>query len=502
MKQYLLGIDLGSSSVKVNLTDAKSGSTIAAAAMPADEMTILCPHPGWAEQDPNTWWEHLKKATHQVLKEAGVPSSSIIAVGISYQMHGLVAVDQHLNVVRPSIIWCDGRAVAIGDQASKDLGESYTLSHLLNSPGNFTLSKLKWVKDNEPERFALIHKVMLPGDYIAMKLTGEVTTTVPGLSEGIMWDFKKQGRADELFRYFDIDPELVADVVPTFSVQGRLTSQAAGELGLAAGTPLCYRAGDQPNNAFSLKALRPGDVATTAGTSGVIYMVTDKPIADRQARVNTFVHVNHEEKVPRLGVLLCVNGTGIMNSWLRKNIASGAMSYEAMNTLAAQIPIGSDQLVVLPFGNGAERMLENRDLGASFHGLNLNRHQPAHLCRAVQEGIVFALGYGFEILRQLGAQSNVIRAGNANMFQSEVFCQTFSQVTGTELQLYDVDGAQGAARGAGLGLGYYADEAQAFQNLTCLRTYTPQQGIKAEMDAAYERWKQMLNKELDNTLSR
>jgi xylulokinase len=384
--------------------------------------------------------------------------------------------------------------VAIGDHAFRQLGEGYCLERLLNSPGNFTASKLKWVKDNEPHIYSKIYKAMLPGDYLAMRLTGEIATTIPGLSEGIMWDYQKETLSERLFNFYGIDRTLIADQVATFSVQGKVIATAAEQTGLFTGTPVTYRAGDQPNNAFSLNTLNPGEIATTAGTSGVIYGVVDTPTSDTVSRVNTFVHVNHEKEQPRMGVMLCVNGTGIMNRWLQNNIAhqGKAVSYVEMNELAAQAPIGSDNLTILPFGNGAERVLQNKDIGASFHGLDFNRHKSAHLCRAVQEGIVFSLGYGFEVLNHLGIQSSVIRAGHANMFLSPVFCEIFANITNTELQLYNTDGAQGAARGAGVGAGFYATPREAFTTLACIKRVEPNAAVREQYQQPYEQWKSIL----------
>ena len=498
MKEYLIGFDLGSSAIKASLIDAATGSVVASASFPTTEMAISSPLPDWAEQDPEAWWQNTVAATHYIMSKSGVKPESVLAVGISYQMHGLVIVDKSQKVLRPSIIWCDSRAVEIGNRASAKLGDAYCLKHLLNSPGNFTASKLKWVKDNEPRTFDKIHKAMLPGDFLAMRLTGEIATTVSGLSEGIFWDFESGSISKELLELYGISPELLADRVPTFSVQGKLTEQAAAELGLAKGTPVSYRAGDQPNNAFSLKALQPGEVAATAGTSGVIYSVVDKPVADAHSRVNTFVHVNHDKDKSRYGVLLCVNGTGIMNSWLRRNLAlSGPLpEYAELNRLASQVPIGADGLSVLPFGNGAERMLKNRNIGASLHGLKLNRHTQAHLSRAVQEGIVFALGYGFDVLNEIGIVSNVIRAGTANMFLSDVFCEAFTNMTGCSVSLYNTDGAQGAARGAGVGIGYYGSPEEAHRNLACIREFEPDKSLTTQYREAYANWKNLLNHQL------
>lgn len=494
MRSYLLGYDLGSSFVKASLIDAETGRLYASVTTPDTEMYISSLHHGWAEQDPEIWWKNTVSATWQLLAKANVHAASIRAIGISYQMHGLVIVDRQLKPLRHAIIWCDSRAVAIGEEAFRQLGEHYCMGSLLNSPGNFTASKLKWVQENEPDIYNRIYKVVLPGDYLAMRLTGEIATTVSGLSEGVMWDYAKQSLSDRLLQSFNIDQSLIANRVETFSVQGKVTEKSAAETGLQAGTPVTYRAGDQPNNAFSLNTLHPGEVATTAGTSGVIYGVVDKPAADRFSRVNTFVHVNHSVTAPRMGVMLCVNGTGIMNRWLQNNIAfrGKSISYAEMNALARQAPVGSDGLIVLPFGNGAERVLQNETIGSSFHHLDFNRHSTAHLCRAVQEGIVFSLGYGFEILNQLGIRANVIRAGHANMFLSEVFCEIFTQITGAELQLYNTDGAQGAARGAGIGVGIYGSPADAFANLTCINRYEPTASLREAYQKPYQAWKDIL----------
>lgn len=497
MTSYLLGLDLGSSFVKANLIEAETGKTVASATVPGTEMEITSHQPGWAEQDPGAWWQNVKAATHQVLRDSSVAPFAIKAIGISYQMHGLVIVDKNLQVLRPSIIWCDSRAVRIGEKANTELG-SYCLRNLLNSPGNFTASKLKWVKENEPTLYEKVHKAMLPGDYIAMKMTGEVTTTASGLSEGILWDFREEKPATKLLENFGIGSDLLAEVVPAFGIQGKLSGDAATELGLAKGTPLCYRAGDQPNNAFSLKALQPGEVAATAGTSGVIYAVTDKQVADEQSRVNTFLHVNHKKESPRLGVLLCVNGSGIMYRWLR-NQFKNELTYNSLNELASLAPIGSGGLTYLPFGNGAERILGSKELGASFHSTSLARPQRHEMSRAVQEGIAFALAYGFEIFRELGIKPNVIRAGQGNLFQSEIFCETFANVTAAELQLFNTDGAQGAARAAGVGAGLYPDTTEAFKNFKCLRSFEPQLALGAEYVEAYTRWKETLQRKLQQS---
>lgn len=487
---YLLGYDIGSSSVKASLVDVANGKCAASAFYPKTEAPIIAVKQGWAEQKPESWWEYLKQATADVLSISGADPKDIKAIGISYQMHGLVCVDKDHNVLRPSIIWCDSRAVPYGQKAFDSIGHDVCLSHMLNSPGNFTASKLAWVKDNEPELYERIYKIMLPGDFVAMKLTGEICTTVSGLSEGMMWDFKENALAQVLLDHYGIDSSLIPEIRPTFSEQGRVSAAAAAELGLAAGTPVTYRAGDQPNNALSLNVFNPGEIASTAGTSGVVYGVLGEVNYDPKSRVNTFAHVNHTDDQTRLGVLLCINGTGILNSWMKRTVAPEGISYSEMNDLAAGVPIGSDGVSILPFGNGAERMLENKETGCSVHGVNFNVHGKAHMLRAAQEGIVFSFKYGIEIMEQMGMDVNKIHAGHANMFLSPIFRNTLAGVTGAVIELYDTDGSVGAAKGAGIGAGIYGDNNEAFAALEKLAVVEP--ADTQEYADAYEMWKSRL----------
>ena len=489
----LLGYDVGSSSVKAVILEASTGEVMASATSPRSEMEIASPQPGWAEQHPDLWWTHMAEATRMLREHLGVPGLEVEGIGISYQMHGLVIVGDGLEVLRPAIIWCDSRAVETGARALEEIGHQRCLERLLNSPGNFTASKLRWVRENEPDVYARVQRAMLPGDYLAARLTGEIATTASGLSEATLWDYPDGAISRMLLHYYDIDPSLIPPPVSTFSVQGRLGSAAASELGIAEGTPVSYRAGDQPNNAFSLRVLEPGEVAATAGTSGVVYGVVDRATHDPRSRVNTFVHVNHDASRSRYGILLCVNGTGILNSWMRANLfGTGGTDYQRMNELADEIDPGSDGLLVFPFGNGAERTLENRDLGASVEGLRFPRHDIRHLCRAAQEGIVFSLAYGLEIMRAMGLELSTLRAGHANMFLSRIFASAFATVTGSAVELYNTDGAQGAARGAGVGAGVYADAADAFAGLRAVQSVEPDAAAAGAYTEAYRRWVQAL----------
>jgi xylulokinase len=487
----LLGIDLGSSSVKASVIDGESGKCLASAFYPKDEMKIIALKPGWAEQEPEEWWANLRSAILDCNNQLGAKKSNIGAIGISYQMHGLVAVDKNCRVLRPSIIWCDSRAVKYGENAFNSLGRDFCLSHLLNSPGNFTAAKLAWVKENEPELFGRIHKIMLPGDYIAMRMTGEILTSFTGLSEGIFWDFRTSGLSREIMDFFGFRHEIIPVQKGSFSIQGRLLKNMASELGLPEGIPVAYRAGDQPNNALSLNVLNPGEVAATAGTSGVIYGVTDKTKFDPQSRVNTFLHVNHSPDNQRLGVLLCINGTGILNSWLKRNTGN-SLSYNDMNDLASKVAPGSDGLSVLPFGNGAERILMNKDIGCRISGLNFNRHSIAHLFRSVQEGIAFSFRYGLDIMKETGIDPGLIRAGSANMFLSPVFREALSCITGVEIHLYNTDGSIGAARGAGIGCGFYKSENEAFPGLVSVGRTEPDKSKISAYEEAYLRWENLL----------
>ncbi|MBI5916226.1 MAG: carbohydrate kinase [Bacteroidetes bacterium] len=497
---YLIGYDIGSSSIKAALVEAETGATLAVAQSPATEMSMAAVQPGWAEQHPDTWWENVCLATRQLLKNCLVSPAEIGGIGISYQMHGLVVVDENLRPLRPAIIWCDSRAVDIGHRAFDEIGHEACLSHLLNSPGNFTASKLRWVKENEPEIYRRIHKFMLPGDYIALRLTGEAMTTPSGLSEGILWDFLKNDVSGTVLDYFGFDKKLVPHVTSTFSLQGKLTPEAAAATGLSAGTPVAYRAGDQPNNALSLNVLQPGEVAATGGTSGVVYGVVDRPTYDLQSRVNSFCHVNHQSTVAvhpssliphpsqRIGILLCINGAGSLYRWLRQTVGQGSISYPDMERLAASVPVGADVLRILPFGNGAERMLGNLDPGAQVHNLQLNRHTAAHLYRAGLEGIAFSFVYGVRILKEMGLDISVMRVGNDNLFQSAVFSKTIATLLGCSIDVVETTGAVGAAKAAGVATGIYPSIEAAMANVRVTGRYEPEAGGVGEYRAAYGAW--------------
>lgn len=495
--RYLLGFDVGSSSVKASIVDADSGVCVASAFYPEKEAPIIAVKAGWAEQDPQMWWDNAKLSLKKVMADASVKGDDIKAIGISYQMHGLVCVDKDLQVLRPSIIWCDSRAVPYGEKAFHELGADMCLGHLLNSPGNFTAAKLAWVKDNEPDLFDKIYKIMLPGDYIAMKLSGTVNTTISGLSEGMFWDFKAKDTAGFLLDYYGFSRDVIADVVPTFSVQGEVSAEAAAELGLKEGTPISYRAGDQPNNALSLNVFNPGEIASTAGTSGVVYGVLGDVNYDKRSRVNTFAHVNYTKDTDRLGVLLCINGTGILNAWVRRTVAPEGISYSEMNEMMASVPIGSDGVTIIPFGNGAERVLENKEIGCSIHGVNFNKHGKAHIMRAAQEGIVFSFCYGMEIMQQMGMDIRKIHAGKANMFLSDIFRNTLAGVSDATIELYETDGSVGAAKGAGIGCGIYKDNNEAFATLKKLAVIEPDENKRNEYLEAYSLWKETLQNSVD-----
>lgn len=493
---YLLGYDIGSSSVKASLVNAETGKTVASDFYPKTEAEIIAVRAGWAEQRPQQWWDCLKHATESIMASSGADPKEIKAIGISYQMHGLVLVDKGKQPLRPAIIWCDSRGVPYGEKAFGELGEEKCLSHILNSPGNFTATKLAWVKENEPELFEKIYKIMLPGDYIAMRLTDRICTTVSGLSEMMLWDFKEGKVADFLLEYFGYDADIIPEIVPTFSVQGLVSAEAAAELGLAEGTPVSYRAGDQPNNALSLNVFNPGEIASTAGTSGVVYGVLGEVNYDLKSRVNTFAHVNHSNEQTRLGVLLCINGTGILNSWSKRTVAPEGIGYAEMNDVAAQAPIGAAGVSVIPFGNGAERVLQNKEVNCSIHGVNFLTHNKSHLLRAAQEGIVFSFMYGMEIMEEMGMPIRKIHAGHANMFLSPLFRNTLAGVSGATIELYDTDGSVGAAKGAGMGAGIYKDNNEAFASLEKIEVIEPVAADRAAYQDAYALWKERLMREL------
>jgi xylulokinase len=498
----LLGIDLGTSSVKVSVVNAQSRQCIASASYPETEADIISLHPGWAEQSADQWWEHVQLAILKLHAQRKYDPKDIAAIGIAYQMHGLVMIDKDQNVLRNSIIWCDSRAVDIGNKAFEAIGKEKCLLHLLNSPGNFTASKLAWVKENEPAIYDKIDKIMLPGDFIAMKLTGDLTTSISALSEGVFWDFQNNELSKDVFGHYGLDQSFIPPVHEVFAEHGKISANVAATLSLRENIPVTYKAGDQPNNALSLNVLNPGEVAATAGTSGVIYAVSDQLTYDNESRVNTFAHVNYTAPSPseraggevRLGVLLNINGTGILNRWI-KNITGDKLNYQQTNDLAATIKPGSEGLFILPFGNGAERMLNNKTIGAHVNNINFNVHTTAHLYRAAQEGIAFAFRYGFDIMKENGINPTVIRAGKANMFLSEVFTQSFVNATGVSIELYNGDGSAGAAIGAGLGAGIYTSASDAFSYFKPIGKTEPVNSVV--YNDLYEQWKTVLLKQLN-----
>jgi xylulokinase len=490
----LLGIDIGTSSVKVSVVDVVTQKTIASAQYPHEESPILALKPGWAEQSPEMWWQQTQQAITICHKAGGYRPEDITAIGIAYQMHGLVLVDKDQQALRDSIIWCDSRAVEIGDKAFDAIGHEKCLSHLLNSPGNFTASKLAWVKQNEPHIYSKIDKIMLPGDFIAMKLTGEITTSISALSEGIFFDFKTNKISKDIINYYGFDESFFPEIKPVFSSHGNLSRAVADKLRLTAGIPVSYKSGDQPNNALSLNVLNPGEVAATAGTSGVIYGVSDQLAYDKESRVNTFAHVNYTPEDRRLGVLLCINGTGSMYRWV-KNTFGANLSYQQMNKSAENAPVGSGGLRVLPFGNGAERMLNNKLPGAQLYDIDLNLHSQAHVLRAVQEGIACAFRYGLDIMRGNGMNPTVIRAGKANLFLSDVFAETFVNITGIPVELYNNDGSVGAALGAGIGAGIFASPQEAFSQTHPVQLIEPKN--TQQIEPVYQEWKMLLEKKLE-----
>ncbi|UXX79835.1 FGGY family carbohydrate kinase [Reichenbachiella carrageenanivorans] len=492
---YLLGYDIGSSSIKTALVDARSNKTVAVVQYPESSMDIIARQSGWAEQQPELWWQNVCMATQKLLAKCSVDPREIKGIGISYQMHGLVLIDKNKQVLRPSIIWCDSRAVPIGQQAFKALGEQHCLENYLNSPGNFTASKLKWIKDNEPEVYDKIYKMMLPGDYIAMRLTGEINTTIGGLSEAILWNYKKKKVAIEVLNYYGLSEELLPEIVGNFDIQGEVQESAASQAGLVAGIPVAYRAGDQPNNALSLNVLNPGEIAATSGTSGVVYGIVDRPLYDTKSRVNSFTHVNYENNYDRIGVLLCLNGAGIQYGWMKNQIALGGRQYEDMERMAGTVPVGSDGLCILPFGNGAERVLMDKNVNAHILNLEFNRHTRAHLYRSALEGVAFSFVHGVNLLKEMGLAVDIMRVSNDNMFQSEVFAMTMATLLDCHIEVVDTTGAVGAAQASGVGVGIYANIEEALYNIETRMIHEPRLN-QAMCHQAYHYWASCLDKTL------
>jgi xylulokinase len=496
---YFLGIDLGSSSVKLSVFDAEKGSTISAITAPEFEMDISAPAFGWAEQDPNSWWQYVKEGIQALGNKKGIDLKQIVGIGIAYQMHGLVLVDENLNPVRAAIIWCDSRAAQIGNETYDQMGHNYCQQQILGSPGNFTASKLKWVQTNQPEIFEKATYMMLPGDFIAAKLSGVAQISTSGLSEAALWNFSKGSLATEVLQAMEIPEKMIPEIVPNFGYQATIHPDIAFELGLNTAVKITYRAGDQPNNALSLNVLKPGEMATTAGTSAVIYAVSDSDNYDKENRINTFLHVNNTPAEKKNGVMLCINGSGILYQWLRKIMSvdsANLMAYEKLNSEAAKVKVGSEGLRFYPFGNGVERIFNNKKANSGIQNLNFNMHHSGHLVRSACEGIVFAMNYGFDVMKSVGAGGDIVRAGNANLFLSPVFREIFTNTTQTTLELYNTSGAEGAARGAAYGYGYYTSLEEAFAGLKCIERIEPNLVLTTQYQDIYQEWKNHINIEI------
>jgi xylulokinase len=483
-----IGFDIGSSFVKAALVEVETGKPIARARVPEVEIPMEAQQLGWAEQHPNLWWQYLCEATQKLLTETDINAEQISSIGISYQMHGLVLVDRDLNPLRKSIIWCDSRATSYGEKAFEKLGKGYCKDHLLNSPGNFTASKLAWVIENEPELYQKAYKLMLPGDFLAAKLSGIPQTTITGLSEGIFWDFKNDQASQALFDHYQIDQSLVPEVVDNFTVQATVSNAGAQATGLKEGTPITYRAGDQPNNAYTLGARKAGDVVATGGTSGVVYALTDQLSGNELTKVNTFAHVNYQPQQKMFGKLLNLNGAGIQYRWLHQLM--GEVGYEKLNEMAQQAPIGSNGLQVFPFGNGAERMLDNKVVNGHISNINFNIHDNNHMVRATLEGIAFAMIYGIEILKNDGVDIENLKVGNDNLFLSDVFSKTIADTLGISIQMLEATGAEGAAKASISN----PHQTQNNDNINITKTIKPNPKLQVESIASFEKWKtQLLN---------
>ena len=315
-----------------------------------------------------------------------------------------------------------------------------------------------------------------------------MTTTKTGLSEGMLWDYKNNSVADFLLKYYEIDSSLIPKIVPTFGFQCKLNKKGSSECGLLEDIPIYYRAGDQPNNALSLNVLNPGEIAATAGTSGVVFAVTDNVKTNESERINNFLHVNINNSIS-LGKLLCINGAGIQYAKLKNEL--NINSYDEMNKLSSVVEVGSKQLTYLPFGNGSERMLNNINVGSKMLNFDINIHKKEHVIRATLEGIAFAFVYGMQILINDGVKPKVIRAGNDNLFKSKVFGETISTLINTDIEIYETTGAFGAARAVDLrNRDFNKFENNIIEN-DFLRTFSPQPNLN-DYKNAYNLWVEKL----------
>ncbi len=442
---HFLGIDIGTGGSRAVVIDT-AGSVIASAT--AEHAAFASPQIGWAEQDPRDWWRASCEAIRSVLS-GGVAAESIAAVGFSGQMHGSVFLDERDEVIRPALLWCDQRTEKQCNEITEKVGRK-KLIELVSNPAitGFTLPKLLWLRENEPENWAKVRTVLLPKDYVRLRLSGDKASDVADSSGTLLFDVRGRRWSGEMLDLMELDASLMPTVYESTEITGRISAAGAEETGLIAGTPVVAGAGDNAAGAIGMGIVRPGMVSATIGTSGVIFIVTGEPKVHPDGRTHTLCHA-----IPgrwhMTGVTL---GAGMSLKWFRDNFGSG-MSFDELGGEAAGVPPGSDGAIWLPYLMGERTPHLDPHARAAFVGLSAS-HTRGHLVRAVMEGVAFSLRDALEIFRSLGASVGDIRLGGGGS-HSPVWRQIQADVFGKTVETIAADegAAFGAAILAGVGVG-------------------------------------------------
>lgn len=472
---YLIGIDLGTSGVKTVLFD-ESGKPVASSTV---EYPLYQPNLGWAEQDPEDWWKGTCESINNVMLKSGVNKQDVKGVGLSGQMHGAVLLDKNDKVLRKAIIWCDQRSAAECDQITQLVGKERLIEITANPAlTGFTASKVMWVKNNEPQIFEKIAKILLPKDYIRLRLTGEYATEVSDASGMQFMNIAQRKWSSEVLGKLEISESMLGKMYESQEVTGKVTASAAAITGLNEGTIVVGGAGDQAAGAVGNGIVKPGVVSSTIGTSGVVFAYTDKLTIDPLGRVHTFCHA-----VPNTYHIMGVTqGAGLSLKWFRDNFCmeelmtaelSNIDVYKLLDAEAENITPCSDGLVYLPYLMGERTPHLDPDARGVFFGLTA-KHTKPHFVRSIMEGVTYSLRDCLEIIRGMGVEVSEVRASGGGG-KSKIWRQMQADVFGTNInRIFSDEGpALGVAILAGVGAGIYDSVPQACSNVIKVKDSLP-----------------------------
>jgi len=487
---YLLGIDIGTSGTKALLINAsKDGEVVASR---TKTYPLYTPKPQWAEQEPEDWWQATIAAVRDIISESGVDPKQIKGVGLSGQMHGSVFLDAANSVLRPAILWCDQRTQAECDWITDAVGREKVVE-LISNPvlTGFTAGKIIWLRNNEPEVYRQVRKVLLPKDYIRLMLTGEFATEVSDASGTALFNVTKRDWAYEMLDAIDIPKDWMPKAFESPEVSGRVNAEAAALTGLAVGTPVVGGGGDQAAGAVGNGIVEPGIISSTVGTSGVVFAFADKPVVDPKLRVHTFCHAV-PGKWHVMGVMLSAGGS---LRWYRDTFADAEASvaevlnrdpYDIMSEEAAGVPAGSEGLIFLPYLTGERTPYPDPNARGVFFGVTL-RSDRAHFVRSVLEGVAYGLKDSFGILSEMNVPITQVRASGGGA-RSDVWRQIQADVSGYDHVTINIDEgpALGVALLAGVGTGIYPSVEQACRSvIKVVNTTSADPKTKTEYDKFY-----------------